>query len=148
MATDWPERHQRKRPALALVVGVEQDQHVLERDDEQQRPGHQREDAEHRLRPRRAVLRRSLHGLLQSVEGRGADVAVDDADGAQRQRPEVLVLGAGPGVGTGRRGRLLSHIWQLLDCCRAQDARANGRGLYTRPTAAEVNRGNTVEVAA
>jgi hypothetical protein len=77
------ERHQREGAALALVVGVEQHQHVLERDDQQQRPRHQRQDAEHRFRARRAVVGSRLHRLAQRVQRGGADVPIDDADRAQ-----------------------------------------------------------------
>ena len=41
------ERHQRERAALAVVVGAQQDQHVFQRDDDDQRPQDQRHDAEH-----------------------------------------------------------------------------------------------------
>ena len=139
-------RHQRERPALALVVDVEENQHVLERHHEQQRPGHQRQDAEHCLLARCGALRRCLHRLLQGVEGRGADVAVDNADGAQRQRPELLVLGAVPGIP--RRGGLWSHVGQLLDCCRAPDAPAKWARLIHPPYGARKSIGATSQAAA
>ena len=106
------ERHQRKGAALALVVGVEQHDHILERDDQQQRPGHQRQDAEHGVRARRAMALGGRHRLAQRIEGAGADVAVDDADRSKRQGPELLVgvpvLGA---VG----GGCLCHWRRLLE---------------------------------
>ena len=105
------ECHQRKGPALAFVVGIEQHDHILEGDDEQQRPHHQRQDAEHSLRPRRAVALGGVHGLAQCIQRAGADVAIDDADRSKRQGPELLVgmpiLGA---VG----GGCLCHWRRLL----------------------------------
>ena len=41
------ERGQRQRAALAVVVGAQQDQHVFDRDDDDQRPQDQRQHAEH-----------------------------------------------------------------------------------------------------
>ena len=120
------ERHQREGAALALVVGVEQHDHVLERDDQQQRPG--RSATGCRARPR-GPTRHALggrHRLAQRVEGAGADVAVDDADRAKRQGPELLVgmpvLGA---VG----GGCLCHRRRLLDPATLLEW--VGRGLYT-----------------
>ena len=43
------ERSQRQRAALAVIVGAQQDQHVFERDRDDQRPQNQREHAEHDL---------------------------------------------------------------------------------------------------
>ena len=86
------QRHQRQRAALALVVGAQQDDDVFERDDDDQRPQDQRQHAEHAPRGRRAVgADRSDHRFAQGVERAGADVAVDDADAAERQQPEVAV---------------------------------------------------------
>ena len=84
------QRHQRQRAALAVVVGAQQDHDVFERDDDDQRPEDQRQDAEHRLARRRAAgADRGQHRLAKRVERAGADVAVDDADAAERQRPEA-----------------------------------------------------------
>ena len=44
------ERHQGKRAAFAVIVGAEQDQHVFDGDDEEQRPDDERQNAQdHRL---------------------------------------------------------------------------------------------------
>ena len=51
------QRHQRQRAALAVVVGAQDEQHVLERDDDDQRPEDQRHDAEHHLAGERAAGR-------------------------------------------------------------------------------------------
>ena len=84
------ERHQRQRAALAVVVGAQQDQDVFGGDDEEQRPDDQRQDAEHNRFARGvAGARRRQHRFAQRVERAGADVAVDDADAAERQRPEA-----------------------------------------------------------
>ena len=40
------QRHQREDAALALVVGLHQEQHVFRRDDDQQRPDDERDDAD------------------------------------------------------------------------------------------------------
>ena len=53
--------HQRKRPAFAVIVGAEQDQHVFDRDDQNQRPDDERQNAEdHRLE---RSLTASLRGM-------------------------------------------------------------------------------------
>ncbi len=39
-------RQQRKRAAFAIIVGTQQEQHVFERDDDRQRPDHQRNQAD------------------------------------------------------------------------------------------------------
>ena len=84
------QRHQRQRAAFAVVVGAQQDQHVFGGDDQEQRPDDQRQDAEHhRLARRIAGPDRRQHRLAQRVERAGADVAVDDADAAERERPEA-----------------------------------------------------------
>ena len=97
------QRHQRERAALAVVVGAHDQEHVFQRHDDDQRPQHQRHDAEHHLARERAAGGRGGQAFLERVERARADVAVDDADGAERQGPEpgarmgVLRLG-------GRRG--------------------------------------------
>ena len=85
------QRHQRQRAALALVVGAQQDDDVFERDDDDQRPEDQRQHAEHRVAGRRAVgADRGDHRFAEGVERARADVAVDDADAAERQQPEAV----------------------------------------------------------
>ena len=83
------QRHQRQRAALPVIIGAQQDHHVFQRDDDEKRPQDERHHAEHR-RPRKLVMGRAGRGdhrFAQSVERAGADVAVDDADAAERERP-------------------------------------------------------------
>ena len=80
------EREHRDQAALAVVVGA-QDQHdVLDRDDDRQRPEHQRQHAVDVAFGERHVA--VGEHFLQRVERAGADVAVDDADRAERQRDD------------------------------------------------------------
>ena len=84
------ERHQGERAAFAVIVGAEQDQHVFHGDDEDQRPDDERQNAEdHRLGRGLATARRRQHGFAQGIERARADVAVDDADTAERQAPKI-----------------------------------------------------------
>ena len=79
------QRRQREDAAFALVVGAHHDRDVLDRDDDQQRVDDQRQHAEHVLVRRRHRVR-AEEALAHRVERAGADVAVDDADGGQRER--------------------------------------------------------------
>ena len=102
------ERHERQRAALAVVVGAEQDDDVFDRHDEDQRPQDQRQDAEDDLARHRPAGGRGRDRFLQRVERARADVAVDDADRAERERPEAgLVVALG---GLARTARLLFRI--------------------------------------
>src|SRR5262249_32358209 len=65
-----------------------------------------------------ATVRRRQHGFAQSVEGARADVAVDDADTAERQAPKITArrsLGTRTvgGDSSRRRSRLLSNFFRL-----------------------------------
>ncbi len=126
------QRHQRQRAALAIVVGAQQDHDVFQRHHDDQRPQDQREHAEHGLRVDAACRAAGRdHGFAQRVERAGADVAIDDADAAERQRPE-----AGGGMGfampIGRRrfrggiAHLGRHGKQGLECFTAQWQSAGG----------------------
>jgi hypothetical protein len=86
------ERHQRKRAALALVVGAQENENVFGRDDEQQCPNDQRENAEDRLLGRRvAASDCGGDGFANSVERAGSNISVDHADAAERQREEACM---------------------------------------------------------
>ena len=85
------ERHEREHAAFALVVGAQQDEHVFQRDDEQQRPDDQRQHAEHGLAAGKARRLRGVHGFPERVQRARADVAVDDADRADDERRKFLV---------------------------------------------------------
>ncbi len=91
------QRHQRQHAALAVIVGAHDHNDVFQGDDDQQRPGDQRQHAEH------VVVRRLQAGEiaeagLDGVERAGADVAEDDAERRQRQAGRPLPVG-GPQSG-------------------------------------------------
>ncbi len=73
---------QRESAALAPVVGAHDDDDVFEGDDDGQRPGDQRERAED---AGLGHLAGTLEALLHGVEGRGPDIAVNDAERAQNE---------------------------------------------------------------
>ena len=104
------EREQRHDAALAAVAGAQHQRHVLERDDDHQRPEDRRDAAENVIGgERNAVVR--IEGFLDCVQRAGADVAVDDAERQQRQRRgrllrDVCIFGRrSPRVGAGCRRR-------------------------------------------
>ena len=72
--------------AFAVVVGAQDEQRVFDRDDQDQRPQDERDDAQHRVGRDRAAVAGGAGRLLQRIERAGADVAIDDAEGAQRGR--------------------------------------------------------------
>ena len=121
----------RQRAALAVIVGAQQDQHVFGGDHDQQRPDDQRQNAEHdRLARRIAGPDGREHRLAHRVERAGADIAVDDADAAERERPEAGLGGVSLPPSAGDRaavggGNALRH-GSGLDCCSAKIV---GRGL-------------------
>ena len=86
------ERHQGKGAAFAVEVGPQENEDVLERDEQEQRPHDQREDAQHGVGCDDGFAGGGDHGFAKGVDRAGADVAVDDADGAERQRPELAGL--------------------------------------------------------
>ena len=119
------QRHQRQRAALAVVVGAQQDHDVFERDDDDQRPEDQRQHAEHRVSlgalpaPTAADDR-----FAQRVERARADVAVDDADAAERQRPEAALRAFAVAGGDASPARGASVSWDVVGsdrsyCCTA-----------------------------
>jgi hypothetical protein len=85
------ECHERQRAALALVVGPHDEDDVLERDHNDQRPDEQGYNADHLDTRRDAVLRRVVERFLQRVERAGADIAIDHADGAECQTGETCL---------------------------------------------------------
>jgi hypothetical protein len=113
------ERHERQRAAFALVVGHQQDGDVFDRDDEDQGPQNQRQNAEDDVPRQRASPRRRSRRLLERVEGAGTNIAVDDPDGAERKGPEARLRvsfwkrgdGRGRGIGVpGSEGVLRGHM--------------------------------------
>ena len=69
------------------------------------------------------------HGLAQRVERAGADVAVDDADRAERQRPEMLV--GMPVLGGPWAAATACAMTRQVFSVERRAAAQNGRGLYT-----------------
>ena len=104
--------HERQRAALTLVVRPHEEQHIFERDREEQSPEQQRDDADHILL-HHATRRMGMgEGFAQGVERTGADVAIDDADGSQGQGPDapmriIFVALFGLGISCGRAAEAL-----------------------------------------
>ena len=96
------QRHQGQDAALALVVGLHQEQHIFRGDDNQQRPDDQGNDADDLGRAERAALELAER-RLQRVERARADIAENDADRAERKHPEMSRRNAS---GRPRRHRL------------------------------------------
>lgn len=76
---------------LAPVVGPRKHQHILHRDDDQDRPDEKRDDAVH-LEPNKPVTRHRSQRLALGIEGRVTDIAVDDANCTECQ-PGAPVAG-------------------------------------------------------
>ena len=116
------QRHQREGAAFTVEVRPQQNEHVLERHEQEQRPHDQRQDAEHRVLHDGGLAGRGNHGFAKGVDRAGADIAVDDADGTERQGPElarlrVLQLGAlGSNGGRMCHARSSSCRWPLRPC--------------------------------
>jgi len=116
------QRSQRQAAALAVVVGAQHQQHVLQRHHQHQGP----EDGRHGADEVHRVHRHAGGGredLLHGVQRAGADVAVDDAEGAQRQRGQTLAGGRGR-RGAGWSGENSGHVgsgngtgWQTAAVC-------------------------------
>src|SRR5712692_8533650 len=83
---------QRKNAALAVHVRAHDDKHVLDGDDEDQRPADERDDADH-VRFSGGDAARSAEALAQGIERARADVAEEDAKGGERQKNAA---GTGP----------------------------------------------------
>jgi hypothetical protein len=88
------EGHQGECPAFAVIVGTQQNDHILDADDQDQRPHDQGQDAENDVFARRGpCTARGKDRFAHGVERTRADVAVDDADRAQGQRQERHLRG-------------------------------------------------------
>src|SRR5262245_55434462 len=121
------QRHQRERAAFPFIVGPQQDDDVFQRDDENERPNDQRENSEHGDLVR-GISRsdRCDHGFAHRIKGARTDVAVDDADRPQCERPETgawacLSVDFGrnraAAISSGNRGG--RHWPRNLKCCSA-----------------------------
>lgn len=88
------ESEHRQHPALATVIGAHDVDDVLDAHDEEQRPEDEREDTVHVGGGRReAVL--GLERRAERVERTRPDVAVDDAEGGEREDREPPPGGVG-----------------------------------------------------
>ena len=83
---------QRDDAALAAIVRPHQHDDVFDRDDEGQGPGDQRQDPEN---TRRGDALGGQQTLPDGIEGRGPDIAVDDAERGNRQALTDPRRGAG-----------------------------------------------------
>jgi hypothetical protein len=83
------QRHEGQYAAFAPVVGAHHDQDVLQRDDDDQCPGDQRQDAQdivmHRLQAGKLA-----EALFYRIERAGADVAEHHAQSGQREGRRAL----------------------------------------------------------
>jgi hypothetical protein len=137
-SSPWIEqREQRQDPALAVVVRPHDQQQVLERNDQDQRPEDQREHPEHVVRRRF----KSRQRLAERIERTRPDVTVDDAKRSESQCSlSLAALGpVRPVVRVVRIHRLLSRAQrQGPDPCppgprRLQVAVTEARGRSSRP---------------
>jgi len=104
-------RHQRHDAALATVVGTQDQRHVLERDDHDQRPEHQRQDAEHVVRRDRHRMVGVAEHFLDRIQRAGADVAIDHTERGEGEDGGLVLL------------RFLAHggvAWKLAAILVAQ----------------------------
>ena len=119
-------RHQRERPAFAVIVRAQQDDHILDADHQNERPNDQGQNAENGLFARRRVCAAGgKDGLAEGIERARADVAVNDPDRAEGQRPECALrkrgrLGA---VGGGKMSEraaccISAGVWEALRLSR------------------------------
>src|SRR6266550_1725504 len=151
------QRHQGERPTLPVVVGAQQDQHIFERDDDDQRPKDQREDAEHGRGRHFTARGRGNDRFAEGIEWAGTDVAVDDADAADCKRPKAggvtnVVARAGAQVAPLGSGKTKHHGGSIRPWPAPNAALqyAQGWGFYTRPTpesSGRVNRWNWIRHA-
>ncbi len=136
------ERGQGQRAALPVVVGAQQNQHVLERDHDDQRPQDKRQHAENDVARDRAGLDRRHDRLAKRVERARADVAIDDPHAAEGQRPQTWPVrrsDLGGRMSDAGRGIFFGYIGHGGRV--GPDAPQMGRALYHRPPASNIPRG-------
>ena len=96
---------EREDAAFAAVVGLERDEHVLYGGEQRHRPDDERERAEHELLGDAHDAAVAGKERFRDVHGRGADIAVDNADGdehgaeAHRDGVRLGMRGAFDGLG-------------------------------------------------
>jgi hypothetical protein len=84
------DRQQGEDPPLTVVVGLHDEGQILDRDHHDERPEHQREDAEQVGGDEAGLVGAGgQQALLQGVERAGADVAEDHAERAERHRRQA-----------------------------------------------------------
>jgi hypothetical protein len=128
------QHHQRQDAALAAVVGAHQHDHVLDRDDQGQRPGDQRQDA---VNPRHRD-HRSLKALLDGVERRRADIAINHAERGDREALAHARFGGRQRYGCGRRDWL--HLAAGQSACLIHATAQTRRSDYARISSSETRR--------
>ena len=86
---DAQQRHQGQDAALAVIVDAHGERDIFDGGDDEERPEHQRQRAQHGLR----VWVRSGHAEygLEGVERAGADIAEYDAERRQRQNRQLAL---------------------------------------------------------
>ena len=84
------EGSQREHPALAAIVGAQDEDDVLHGDDQDQRPEDERKHAQHGGLAQ-VQSPGVAEGLAHGVERAGADVAVDHAQRGERERAQVAM---------------------------------------------------------
>ena len=147
------QRRQREDAALAAVVGAQDEDAILDRDDEDQRPEDERHHAEDVLR-RRGDGVRPVEALAQRVERTRPDVAVDDAEGGERKQGEVAPPRRGRvrvplrvrecGVDIRRRCSCHVHPWRKIRSHRDATARRRRKYFRTTPVAATTESGRWI----
>jgi len=100
--TTRDERGQRHDAAFAMVVGAHDQRDVFERNDDRDRPEHDRENAVDVLFGQREAVRPG-EALAQRIQRTRADVAENDADGADDKWRERLAIRRGSDFLAGRR---------------------------------------------
>ncbi len=107
---------QRQDAAFALVVGLHEKQDVFSRDDDQERPDNQGNDADHVARPEPRSLELAERGL-KGVQGTRADVSEHDPDRTEGENPEMLrgiPVARRLHPGLRQRGRVLRDVFGHL----------------------------------
>ena len=88
------QRQQRQNPPFAAMVGPHHKDDVLHRDDEEERPEHERQYAEQVGAVDHAAIGcGDMETLLERVEGTGADVTVYHAEREERQPQDIRCRG-------------------------------------------------------
>ena len=83
------ERHECQHPAFTFVIGSNDHHVILDRDDQDQGPKDEREHPKHVPAGDRNTVW-SMERLAHRIEGARPDVAIDDAEGEERQTGEIV----------------------------------------------------------